>query len=87
MHRVESLATKEESAMGLYDEDLLEMGLHTIQASGKAINMCETKSRGPILIDVEISRNTVTMEIDTGAAVSILSERVYRGLCPTRSGV
>ena len=73
--------------MGLVNEDLFDVGLHTIQASGEAINMCETKSRGPILIDVEISRNTVTTELDTGAAVSILSERVYRGLCPTRSGV
>ena len=44
--------------------------------------MCETKSRGPILIDGVISENTLPMELDTGVAMSIISEDIYRRLCP-----
>ena len=39
-----------------------------------------TKARDPIMISAEINGCVIQMELDTGAAVTIVSERIYRSI-------
>ena len=40
------------------------------------------KSRHPIMVDLEVNGKALTMEVDTGAAVSIISEETHRKVFP-----
>ena len=39
-------------------------------------------SQPPILIDLKISGNSITFELDTGATVTLMSEEVFKRLLP-----
>ena len=55
------------------DEDLLSFTIFPVR---------EKDDTTPIQVDVEIEGQAVTMELDTGAAVSVMSESCYQRLLP-----
>jgi len=49
------------------------------------IRVGTAKSTHPITVVVEVDDQTLTMEVDTGAAVSIISEAMWRRVFPGAS--
>ena len=59
---------------GIEDPDELPYVLHTLRA----------QSGQPLEVDLMLDGKPLCMEVDTGAALSLVSEKTYRSLFPER---
>ena len=48
----------------------------------QGLNQVLSDPRGPILVEVELETQPLQMELDTGAAVTLMSEQTYRTMFP-----
>ena len=57
-------------------EELPLMHIHTIQP--------KVHKKGALLVDINLDGKPLSMEVDTGASVSLISEATWRKLSPNR---
>ena len=48
----------------------------------QGLNQVLSDQRGPILVEVELKTQPLRLELDTGAAVSLMFEQIYRTMFP-----
>lgn len=66
--------------------------MHTIAESDTTselpeypMNVIETQTSQPFSVEIQLNKKPVTMEIDTGASLSIMSKHTYQSAWPTES--
>ena len=57
---------------------MVDLQLKFVDATEETINACQTRSREAIIFHVKMMEHDIPMELDKGAAVSVISKDTFK---------